>query len=73
MPIAQTTQPTVRELLHVRFKYQIAHIADAGSLTGPIPTASLAAQRNAHLGRLRADSGRADYGEPMPDLAASAA
>lgn len=56
---------TVREFLHVRLTYDIRHVKQVAALTGPLAAIPLAAARDSHLGRLRAASGRSEYGAMM--------
>lgn len=55
----------IREMLHVRITYKMHHLIRVGELVGPLPPIKLAAARDAHLGRLRSDSGRGDFGGAM--------
>lgn len=58
-------RPAIREILHIRLQFQATHVARVEQLVGPTPTVHLASARDTHLGRLRAATGRADYGEMM--------
>lgn len=54
-------QPTVREILHIRFDYRAQHIARLEQWTGnSLP--DIQACRDRHLGTLRTDTGRPDFG-----------
>jgi hypothetical protein len=57
----------VREFLHIRLTYRVDHMGRVGQLVGPTPALRVGALRDAHLGRLRDRSGRADYGAYMAD------
>lgn len=59
------TRTAIREILHVRLQYRPEHVVRVGQLAGATPTVHLATARDTHLGRLRADTGRTDYGEMM--------
>ena len=55
----------LREILHVRLTYSMEHLRRVARLNGPTPTMRLAAARDAHLSRIRMQSGRPDYGSLM--------
>ena len=55
----------IREMLHVRITYKMHHLTRVGELVGPLPPIKLAAARDAHLERLRRDSGRGNFGGAM--------
>jgi hypothetical protein len=63
------TAPLVAELLTSRIDYRLEHIHAVTLLSEPLPAsaepARLAALRNGHLGRLRAELGCPDFAEPM--------
>ena len=59
------TRPAVREILHIRLDYRPAHVVKVARLVGPTPGVHLVSTRDAHLGRVRVVSGRANYGEMM--------
>ncbi len=62
---AAAVRAAVREFLHVRLTYEVRHVKQVATLTGPLPPTRLAEARDAHLGRVRVGSSRSDYGAMM--------
>ncbi len=59
------SRASIRELLHIRLNYRLEHLVRVGQLVGPLPELKLSAARDAHLDKLRRQSGRADFGTHM--------
>jgi hypothetical protein len=55
----------IREMLHIRITYRPDHLVKVGQLMGPLPPVQLGAVRDGHLGRLRTDAKRPDFGSAM--------
>jgi hypothetical protein len=55
----------IREMLHVRITYRPDHLVRVGELVGPLAPVKLSVVRDGHLGRLRRDAGRGDFGALM--------
>jgi hypothetical protein len=58
-------RPPIREFLHIRLNYRTEHLVRVGQLVGPMPEVRLGAARDAHLDKLRRQSGRTDFGLMM--------
>ena len=58
--------PVVREVLHARIDYVHKHVVRFGKWSGPKLMPDLAAARERHVAWLHGETGRGDFGVPLP-------